>query len=50
MIMGLENSGIAITGDSIKVKLQEVRSVNEIKSTEETTLYSKGKGTRNRDK
>jgi len=45
MIMGLENSGITITGDSIKVKLlQEVRSVNEVKSTEETALYSKSKG------
>jgi len=51
MIMGLENSGIATTGDSIKVKLlQEVRSVNEVKSTEETALYSKGKGTGNQDK
>jgi len=51
MIMGLENSGIAITGDSMKVKLlQEVRSVNEVKSTEETALYSKGKGTGNRNK
>jgi len=49
--MGLENSGIAIIGDSIKVNLlQEVRSVNEVKSTEETALYFKTKGTGNRDK
>lgn len=25
MIMGLENSGTAITGDSIKIKLQEIK-------------------------
>ncbi|KMQ87655.1 retrovirus-related pol polyprotein from transposon tnt 1-94 [Lasius niger] len=52
MIIGFENSGIAITGDTIKVKLlQEIKSVKEIKTeTEETALYSKNKGYGNRDK
>lgn len=52
MIMGLENSGLVITGDSVKVKLlQEVKMVNEVKSeTEETAMYSKTKQFGNRNK
>lgn len=52
MIIGLENSGIAITGNIIKVKLlQEVKSVKEVKLEDsETALYAKNKGFNIRDK
>lgn len=52
MIMGLENSEIPITGDTIKVKLlQEVRSIKKVKSeNEEAALYSKSKGSSGRDR
>ncbi|RLU22291.1 hypothetical protein DMN91_004569 [Ooceraea biroi] len=51
-IMGLENSGLAITEDTLKIKLlQEVKMVNEIKEeAEKTAMYSKAKQFENRNK
>lgn len=48
MIMALENSGIPITGDSVKVKLLQDVKLTEKAAGEDTALYSKAKSHKNK--
>lgn len=48
MIMALENSGIPIRGDSVKVKLLQDVKLTEKAAGEDTALYSKAKSHKNK--
>lgn len=50
MIMAIENSGIAITSDSIKLRLlQDVKPTNSLDSGQETAFHSKTKDANKRN-